>query len=146
MKGKSIYSLSHCLNILIITSFLNCSSETIIKPKSIVSIDFEIQGNGTVKPDSGLYDINSRVIFEAIADSGYYFDRWEGFAEVLEQEKYELVLTGDLNLTAIFLPIPELSSEVKIYNPKKIDPNPIFIIENGGDKAYLTDKKLLKQK
>ena len=121
MKGKSIYSLSHCLNILIIISFLNCSSETIIKPKSIVSIDFEIQGNGTVKPDSGLYDINSRVIFEAIADSGYYFDRWEGFAEVLEQEKYQLVLTGDLNLTAIFLPIPELTSEVIIYNPKKID-------------------------
>ena len=140
MKGKSIYSLSNCLNILIIFSFLNCSSEPIIKPKSLVSIDFEIQGNGTVKPNSGLYDINSRVVFEAIADSGYYFDRWEGFAEVLEQEKYELVLTGDLNLSAIFLPIPELSSEIKIYNPKKIDPNPIFIIENGGDKAYLTDK------
>ena len=120
MKGKSIYSLSHCLNILIIFSILNCSSEPLIKPKSLVSIDFEIQGNGTVKPNSGLYDINSRVVFEAIADSGYYFDRWEGLAEALEQEKYELVLTGDLNLSAIFLPIPELSSEIKIYNPKKL--------------------------
>ncbi len=130
MKGKSIYSLSHCLNILIIFSFLNCSSEPIIKPKSLVSIDFEIQGNGTVKPNSGLFDINSRVVFEAIADSGYYFDRWEGFAdEGIEQEKYELVLTGDLNLTAIFLPIPELSSEIIIYNPKKLTLIPFLLLK-----------------
>ena len=82
MKGKSIYSLSHCLNFLIIFSFLNCSSEPIIKSKSLVSIDFEIQGNGTVKPNSGLYDINSRVVFKATADSGYYFDRWKGFLKI----------------------------------------------------------------
>ena len=140
MKRKFIYSLSHCLNILVIFSFLNCSSEPIIKSKSLVSINFKIQGNGKVKPELGTYDINSRVVFKATADSGYYFDRWKGFPEDLEQEEFEFVLTDDLNLTAIFLPIPELSSEIKIYNPKKIDPNPIFIIENGGDKAYLTDK------
>ena len=140
MKRKFIYSLSHCLNILVIFSFLNCSSEPIIKSKSLVSINFKIQGNGKVKPELGTYDINSRVVFKATADSGYYFDRWKGFPEDLEQEEFEFVLTDDLNLTAIFLPIPELSSEIKIYNPKKIDPNPIFIIENGGDRAYLTDK------
>ena len=121
-------------------SFLNCSSEPIIKSKSLVSINFKIQGNGKVKPELGTYDINSRVVFKATADSGYYFDRWKGFPEDLEQEEFEFVLTDDLNLTAIFLPIPELSSEIKIYNPKKIDPNPIFIIENGGDRAYLTNK------
>ena len=140
MKRKFIYSLSHCLNILVIFSFLNCSSEPIIKSKSLVSINFKIQGNGKVKPELGTYDINSRVVFKATADSGYYFDRWKGFPEDLEQEEFEFVLTDDLNLTAIFLPIPELSSEIKIYNPKKIDPNPIFIIENGGDRAYLTNK------
>ena len=140
MKRKFIYSLSHCLNILVMFSFLNCSSEPIIKSKSLVSINFKIQGNGKVKPELGTYDINSRVVFKATADSGYYFDRWKGFPEDLEQEEFEFVLTDDLNLTAIFLPIPELSSEIKIYNPKKIDPNPIFIIENGGDRAYLTNK------
>ena len=140
MKIKSNYSLSNCLNILIVFSFLNCSSETIFKHKSHISINLSIKGNGKVKPESGIYEINNIVVFEAKADSGYYFDRWEGFAEVIEKEKYEFVLTDDLNLTAIFSPIPELSSEIKIYNPKKIDPNPIFIVENGGDKAYLTDK------
>ena len=118
MKRKFIYSLSHCLNILVIFSFLNCSSEPIIKSKSLVSINFKIQGNGKVKPELGTYEINSRVVFKATADSGYYFDRWKGFSEDIEQEEFEFVLSDDLNLTAIFLPIPELSSEIKIYNPK----------------------------
>ena len=72
MKRKFIYSLSHCLNILVIFSFLNCSSEPIIKSKSLVSINFEIQGNGKVKPELGTYHINSRVVFNWKIDEDDY--------------------------------------------------------------------------
>ena len=124
MKRKFIYSLSSLLNILIIFSFLNCSSEPIIKSKSLVSINFKIQGNGKVKPELGTYDINSRVVFKAQIQ-GIILIVGKDF-EDLEQEEFEFVLTDDLNLTAIFLPIPELSSEIKIYNQKKLTSNHFY--------------------
>ena len=64
--------------------------------------------------------------------SGFYFDRWEGFEQVEEKEEVDLILTQDLILTAIFLPLPKLSDEVLVFNIKKIDPkiktSPIIII------------------
>ena len=49
-------------------------------------------------------------------------------------------LIQDIVITAVFLALPELSEEIEIYNPKGIDPNPVFMIENGGTKAYLVSK------
>ena len=53
---------------------------------------------------------------------------------------YTFTATSDFAITAIFLPIPEVASEVEVYVPKKIDINPIFMIKNGGTQAFLTDK------
>ena len=58
----------------------------------------------------------------------------------MESAQYEWVVTHDLMLTARFLPLTEVTDEVIQYDPKKLDPHPVFMIENGGTTAYLTAK------
>lgn len=139
---KSLYSLYfHIKVIIVLMFFLGCSSdpssEDVITTLNVI---LSIDGQGSVTPETAAYDLNSVVLFEATPASGYYFDRWVGFDENVETEQYEILLTRDLTLTAVFLPIPDLSDEVVLFNPKKIDPNPVFMIENGGTTAYLTSK------
>ena len=137
MQKKGIFFF---LFSLLIFSFNNCSREISSEENYSYNISITIQGGGSVTPLKGLYQVNETIKFEAISDTGYYFDRWEGFNNSVEDEIYEHVLKGDLTLTAIFLPIPEVSEEVKLFDPKEIDPNPVFMIENGGSEAYLTSK------
>ena len=75
-----------------------------------------------------------------IANLKLYFDKWEGFDSDIKNETYQHVLKSDISIRAYFLPIPEVSDNIKLFIPKEIDPNPVFIIENGGSSAYLTSK------
>ena len=139
---KTIISiLSKYLPTVLYILFISCSSDpSLEKDNNLVNVQVYIEGQGNVMPANGTYIKNNPITFEATAAPGYYFDRWLGFDKNVENSKYEFILSRDLYLRAIFLPLPKLSDEVKVYEPKKIDPNPVFIIENGGTKAYLTSK------
>ena len=121
--------------------FTSCTSSS---PNDETDITFDIKiqilGEGTVTPNLGIFEAQTNIKLQAMPASGFYFDRWEGFEQVEEKEEVDLILTQDLILKAIFLPLPKLSEEVLVFNIKKIHPNPIFMIENGGTTAYLTDK------
>ena len=111
-----------------------------VEQEDSLLVTIKIEGQGNVTPTSGTYKFNQSLDFSATAAPGYYFDRWIGFGETVESAQYEWVVTHDLMLTARFLPLPELTDEVIQYDPKKIDPHPVFMIENGGTTAYLTAK------
>ena len=127
---------------------LSCSLEVDSDQQLIKYFDIEIkvEGQGEVSPGGGVYVNNSKIIFKATPNSGYYFDRWIGFDEDVESEQHEISLTQNLTLIAVFLPIPDLSKEILVYDPKLIDQNPIFMIENGGKSAYLTSKTGKRQR
>ena len=105
-----------------------------------------IEGEGTLSLPSGTYDANSSLTVTATPSDGYYFDQWIGLEEKIETLSITITLNQNRELTAIFLPIPELSPEVVQFIPKKIDTLPVFMIENGGKIAYLTDKTGTKLK
>jgi len=111
-----------------------------VEQEDSLLVTIKIEGQGNVTPTSGTYEFNQSLDFSATAGPGYYFYRWIGFGETVESAHYEWVVTQDLVLTARFLPLPEVTDEVIQYDPKKIDPHPVFMIENGGKTAYLTAK------
>ena len=96
-------------------------------------------GEGSMSIESGVYPVGQELSITATAATGYYFDRWEGS---VSSEANPLVITPEVDffLKAIFEPIPELSENVILYTPKKMDENLVFMIENGGRAAYLVDK------
>ncbi len=89
--------------------------------------------------ESGIYPVGQELSITATAATGYYFERWEGS---VSSEANPLVITPEVDffIKAIFEPIPELSENVILYTPKKMDENLVFMIENGGRAAYLVDK------
>jgi hypothetical protein len=102
-------------------------------------IKFNILGKGSVDLQSGFFLAGQKFTVNAIPDQGYYFDYWEGDI-VGEDNPLELSIQTNLNLVAVFTIYPQLSTEITKYEPKEIDQNPIFIIENGGNVAYLVSK------
>ena len=84
-------------------------------------------------------DDGQRITFTAIANDGYSFTGWEG---TLNEETNPLTLIGNQNysLTANFRALPQLTSEVLVYDYQRIDSLPIFAIENGGTQAYYLNK------
>ena len=143
MKSISLKSIcySSLFSFLVVFSLIQCSSDLNSEEEiTSVTLTFSISGGGTLSLESGVYDLNSTINLVATPESGFYFDRWEGFESPIELEEYTFTATSDFAITAIFLPIPEVASEVEVYVPKKIDVNPIFMIKNGGTQAFLTDK------
>ena len=137
------YRFYFILNLLFysLILFLGCSTDSSSEEDLLsFTISLSVEGQGTVAPESDSYDRNALILFEATPAPGYYFDRWIGFRETVESAQYERVVTHDLILTARFLPLPEVTDEVIQYDPKKLDPHPVFMIENGGTTAYLTAK------
>ena len=143
MKSLSLKFIyySSLFSFLVAFSLIKCSSDLNSEEEiTSVTLTFSISGGGTLSLESGVYDLNSTINLVATPESGFYFDRWEGFESPIELEEYTFTATSDFAITAIFLPIPEVASEVEVYVPKKIDVNPIFMIKNGGTQAFLTDK------
>ena len=143
MKSISLKSIcySSLFSFLVVFSLIQCSSDLNSEEEiTSVTLTFSISGGGKLSLESGVYDLNSTINLVATPESGFYFDRWEGFESPIELEEYTFTATSDFAITAIFLPIPEVESEVEVYVPKKIDVNPIFMIKNGGTQAFLTDK------
>ena len=141
---KFIYSfLKYTIILINLAMFLGCSSDSVSREESVTYFDvtLKVEGLGEVTPETGVFLKNSLILFKATPLDGYYFDHWLGFDNQVESYEHEFLLTRNLILTAVFLPIPELSDEVIVFDPKNIDPNPVFMIENGGKSAYLNTKK-----
>ena len=141
---KFIYSfLKYTIILINLAMFLGCSSDSVSEEESVTYFDvtLKVEGLGEVTPETGVFLKNSLILFKATPLDGYYFDHWLGFDNQVESYEHEFLLTRNLILTAVFLPIPELSDEVIVFDPKNIDPNPVFMIENGGKSAYLNTKK-----
>lgn len=137
------YRFYFILNLLFysLILFLGCSTDSSSEEDLLsFTISLSVEGQGTVAPKSDSYYRNALFLFETTPAPGYYFDRWIGFGETVESAQYEWVVTHDLMLTARFLPLPEVTDEVMQYDPKKLYPQPVFMIENGGTTAYLTAK------
>ncbi|MDG1912725.1 MAG: aryl-sulfate sulfotransferase [Flavobacteriaceae bacterium] len=143
-EKKSNFSLFG-LAVIGLIFLMRCSSETAQNEiLSSVTISFSISGKGLVSQESGIYELNSSITIIATPEQGYYFDRWEGFEQIVEAQEYSFIPSRHLSLKAIFLPIPEVSVEVETYTPKKMDANPVFMIRNGGRQAFLSDKTGVK--
>jgi hypothetical protein len=125
--------------------FIQCTPSDSNPPDSpIYELSIETKGGGRVSIPSSRFAPNSFVTIRAIPSEGYYFDHWEGFDQKIEINEYMFIITQNLVINAVFLPLPELQKEVEIYTPKKMDVHPVFMIENGGSQAYLTDKTGVK--
>lgn len=117
----------------------SCDKEEPQAPEINYLISLNIVGNGTLSTSSGTYVSGELLSLVATPDEGHYFVGWSG--DVSSQENpLTFNVSQNLNLTANFLPIVELSSEVVVYQPLDMDNNNIFVIENGGQLAYLIDK------
>ena len=106
----------------------------------IIALNIETLGEGIVNSPNAPFVFGDEITLSAIPSEGYYFERWEGLEQPIEDQELSFTLIQDIVITAVFLALPELSEEIEIYNPKGIDPNPVFMIENGGTKAYLVSK------
>ena len=106
------YRFYFILNLLFysLILFLGCSTDSSSEEDLLsFTISLSVEGQGTVAPKSDSYDRNALILFEATPAPGYYFDRWIGFGETVESAQYEWVVTHDLMLTALFLPLPEIT-------------------------------------
>ena len=129
------------LRLFFIIIFFSCSKKENDDLKELFyNLKFDISGNGTIDKESGEYNLSASFTVTAIPEEGNYFDHWEG--DIISEENPLIFdLNKDINLIAVFKPYPIVSSEIIKYDPKKIDNNSIFIIENGATTAYLIDKE-----
>ena len=118
---------------------MSCSPDSENLPSSF-EVSVSVNGNGTVSSSQFDVIVNTIISITAIPNEGYYFDRWQGTGEVNESETLDLLVTQAFTLTALFLPLPTLEESVEVYDPKKIDSSPVFMIRNGGTNAFLTNK------
>ena len=116
---------------------VSCSPDS-EEMSSSFEVSVSVNGNGTVSSSQFNVESNTIISISAIPNEGYYFDRWDGLNEVIETETLNLKVTQPYVLTAIFLPIPILNESIEVYDPKKIDSLPVFMIVNGGKEAFLT--------
>ena len=129
------------LRLFFIIIFFSCSKKENEDLKELLyNLKFDISGNGTIDKESGEYNLSDSFTVTAIPEEGNYFDHWEG--DIISEENPLIFdLNKDINLIAVFKPYPIVSTEIIKYDPKKIDNNSIFIIENGATTAYLIDKE-----
>ena len=127
------------LHLFFFLFLMSCSPDSNDLPSSF-EVSVSVNGNGTVS--SSQFDVlaNNTISITATPNEGYYFDRWKGLGDVNESEILNLLVNQAYVLTAIFLPFPTLNESVEVYNPKKIDSSPVFMIKSGGTQALLTDK------
>ena len=130
----SLYRIS----ILSVFFIFSCAKETPLAEQSFL-LEVSQEGEGTVSYFSGPHLYGSSVDVSATPAAGFYFDRWEG-SITSEDNPLNIQIIAATRLRAVFLPIPDLSPEVVLYTPKKMDDNNVLLIENGGRKAYVVDK------
>ncbi len=72
------------------------------------------EGGSVYKPGEGefVYDYGTRVWLEAKAESGYRFKRWSGSLYGITNP-YVWILKSDMNITALFEPIPYTRLQVR---------------------------------
>lgn len=118
---------------------LSCNKENPDPTDVNRSITLTIQGSGSLNTTSGTYEVGESLTLIATPSDGFYFDRWQG-GIISEENPLTFTVTENLNISAVFTPIPELLAGVELYTPKQMDEHPVFVIENGGQLAYLMDK------
>jgi len=104
---------------LIILTFLGCSKEaTEGATPTLLTLTLIIEGQGSVNQLEEEFALNTSLSVKATPAAGYYFDRWKGFENDVLSEEHDFILTTNLTLTAVFLPIPQTTEEVVLYIPK----------------------------
>ncbi|MDX9972605.1 MAG: PKD domain-containing protein, partial [FCB group bacterium] len=66
------------------------------------SLSITIEGDGSVEPSGGAYDIGTPITLTAVPDAGWHFERWEG-ALTGSTNPAELVMDADKAVTAVFV-------------------------------------------
>ena len=69
----------------------------------LVNLEVLIEGEGTVEPGSGVYELGETVTLVAIPDNGYVFAGWKGDLSGSESS-VDLLLEIDKSVTAVFEP------------------------------------------
>jgi len=127
--------LAICLLVLLV---IGCTKEE--NTTFSIQISTAPSEGGQVSPANvSSIDEGQRITFTATANDGFAFNGWEG---TLNENTNPLTLVGnkDYQLTANFRALPQLTDEVLVYDYQRIDSLPIFVIENGGTKAYYLNK------
>ncbi len=75
MNAKKIMKISFLASILLLL-MLPAALQARGAPVSVLTS--EVSGSGSINPSGGTYKKNNMVTIEAIADSGWHFDHWEG--------------------------------------------------------------------
>ena len=119
-KGFNFYLFSFLF-------LMSCSSDLEDLPSSF-EVSVSVNGYGTVSSSQFDVDPNTTISITATPNEGYYFDRWKGLGQVNEYEILILLVNQAYVLTAVFLPFPTLNESVEVFNPKKIDSSPVFMI------------------
>ena len=104
---------------------LSCGKDAYQPPEINFQITLTIQGNGTLSADSGRYPQGESFSIVATPADGHYFVGWQGDL-TSDENPLTIAVTKNMSLTAIFLPIVELSNEVVVYQPLDIDENNVF--------------------
>ena len=125
--------------IVVLFIFFSCNSENSNNFEiQEVEININIYGNGSVEYDKSLsYKIGDNITLIANPEDGNYFSYWGG-------EKYSNMNTINFNLSSSYVEIDAnfntISTEIVVFDQTKTDKDNLFIIENGGNNAYLIDK------
>ncbi|MAM00820.1 MAG: hypothetical protein CMC11_01070, partial [Flavobacteriaceae bacterium] len=87
---------------LLILGLYSCNQDLNLEENIYYNISISIEGQGSVSTLEGSYQKNDTILFEAISNTGYYFDRWEGFDSDIKNETYQHVLKSNISIRAYF--------------------------------------------
>lgn len=125
----------YCL--LFISLFACTKNET---TQYSINVTVSPTNSGLISPENiTQIEEGEQLRLEARANGGYAFERWEGTINSSDNP-LDIIGSRDYTLTAHFRTLPQLTQNVTEFDYQRVDPNPIFAIENGGTTAYELNK------
>ena len=102
-----IFSTDNTVDILMDTDRNITALFDVAPPLSQFNLTITIMGSGTTNPTPGsyIYNENETVNIDAIADTGWRFDHWEGDVSGTSPT-VSVQMLADVNITAVFTEIP----------------------------------------
>jgi len=93
------------------------------EPPSGYRLTVQIEGEGSVDPNGGTFDVGAQVELTATADSGWQFDHWEGDFSG-SANPLTIAMSGDYTVKAVFVPvsIAQYVLTVRTHGDGSVDP------------------------
>ena len=82
-----------------------------IPPQYSLTINTDGQGNVTLNPPGGIYDVGTEVILTATPESGHLFSGWSD-SLVSTENPDTIIMNSDKVVTATFTPIPQYTLDI----------------------------------